>query len=111
MQFLFIGSHFTQAYFDESCTFPKVLCATLMLQNIFMSALFLDFYRRTYWRSATSRPAKAAKLEANGLNGKTEANGKRVDTNGTTNGTTPSSKAANGVQPNGAATTLVSACM
>lgn len=98
VQFVCIGSHYTQAYLTESCRFPDILCIGLMLQNIFMSAMFLDFYVRTYWRKpAAEAKAKAAEAVAAATAAAINGNGTgKGNGNGNGNGTTTTVTTSNG---------------
>lgn len=69
-QFLVIGSHYTQTYFNANCHFPSVLAVSLVMQNTFMAAMFADFYVRTYW--CEPKPREPKRVET--INGKV-ANG------------------------------------
>lgn len=74
VQFLCIGSHYSQAYFNVNCPFPNFLCIGLVVQNTFMAAMFADFYVRTYWREPKPQHAKRVEAAAAATNGKV-ANG------------------------------------
>lgn len=48
IQFLLLGLHFSSGIFAEDCTYPKLFCIIMALQNLFMMFMFGDFYRRAY---------------------------------------------------------------
>lgn len=64
-QFMCIGLHYTQAYVNVNCPFPSILCVGLILQNSFMTAMFADFYVRTYWRE----PKRVEPVNGKGADG------------------------------------------
>lgn len=47
-QFLLLGLHFFLGIFVKECTYPKLFCIVMTLQNLFMMSMFGDFYRRAY---------------------------------------------------------------
>lgn len=47
-QFSFLAIHFLRAILAENCGYPKHISCFIFLQNAFMLAMFLDFYRKTY---------------------------------------------------------------
>ncbi|XP_055318719.1 elongation of very long chain fatty acids protein AAEL008004-like [Sitodiplosis mosellana] len=47
-QFLLLGVHFSICIFVADCTYPKLFCIIMALQNLFMMFMFGDFYRKTY---------------------------------------------------------------
>lgn len=104
LQFLCVGAHYTQSYLNDSCRFPNFLCYTLIPQNVFMSAMFIDFYVRTYWRKrrpAASKPnaGPAASADDNNKSSPSpvsKAKASLANGNGHTNGTAV--KARNGVK-------------
>lgn len=49
IQFLILGLHFSACIFGD-CTYPKLFCIVMALQNLFMMFMFGDFYRKTYLR-------------------------------------------------------------
>lgn len=47
-QFLLLGLHFSSGIFAYDCTYPKIICIVMALQNLFMMFMFGDFYRKAY---------------------------------------------------------------
>ncbi|KAK9507358.1 hypothetical protein O3M35_007231 [Rhynocoris fuscipes] len=50
IQFIVTLAHGTVALINTRCNFPKPLLALFIPQDVFMFALFWDFYRKTYLR-------------------------------------------------------------
>lgn len=79
--------HWLALLFHEDCGFPKFPVAIMIPQNLFMMALFGDFYYKSYVMKAKKRePVVTASIEnPNDTNGKMYTNGdsRHRYTNGT----------------------------
>ncbi|CAH2008592.1 unnamed protein product [Acanthoscelides obtectus] len=48
VQFLFFTLKFSQLFIQKDCMYPKIASILFVPQNLFMSALFMDFYLKSY---------------------------------------------------------------
>lgn len=68
IQFIVTGFHASVGLFVGNCNFPKYLIAIGIPQDIFMFALFWDFYKKSYLQKRKGLPH--AKLSENGVTNK-----------------------------------------
>lgn len=55
IQFSVLIVHFALPLFNEDCLYPKSFNIVLLIQNLFMFALFSDFYYRAYLKAKVKK--------------------------------------------------------
>lgn len=77
IQFFLITTHWMVLYF-VSCNYPKFVIIVLVPQNLFMFALFTDFYIKAYIKKKPKSPAKEV-TPSDGISGKKPPKMEAVD--------------------------------
>lgn len=57
-QFVLISLHFGQVLFQPNCGYPRWIALALLPQNIFMIALFTNFYINAYVKTKQNNEVK-----------------------------------------------------
>ncbi|XP_055321854.1 elongation of very long chain fatty acids protein 7-like isoform X1 [Sitodiplosis mosellana] len=96
IQFFLIMVHWLALLFQSDCGFPKFPVAIMVPQNLFMLALFGDFYYKTYVQERKPRKKHDDKGD-NDDNSNNSASSIAIDSNNNNNGTIKTMANGNGI--------------